>query len=162
METLIQNLDLTAKGIWFPIALGIISLLYILFMPKHISWKVIYLTFGIGGFMATLLDVIVMSGWLDVFDLGQSKIPGLGDLISYSLIAPCFAVIFLNYFNPEKKWKYVVLFTLLSFLSEWMLVKVGYMKLKGWNTWWSLPVYFFIFGFWLPWHLRVIKMASEN
>ncbi len=34
MEGLIQNLDLSAKGIWFPILLGIISLLYMLFYAK--------------------------------------------------------------------------------------------------------------------------------
>lgn len=162
MESLIQNLDLSAKGIWFPILLGIISLLYMLFMPKHISWKIIYLTFCVGGFMAILLDVIIMSGWIDVFDLGKAKLPGLGDLISYSVIAPCYAVIFLNYYQPERKWILVVLFTLLSFLSEWILVKVGYMKLKGWNTWWSIPVYFLIFGFWLPWHMRLIRKSSEK
>lgn len=124
MEGLFQNLDLSAKGIWFPIFLGIISLLYMLFMPKHISWKVIYLTFCVGGFMAILLDVIIMSGWIDVFDLGQAKVPGLGDLISYSVIAPCYAVIFLNYYQPERKWILVVLFTLLPFYLSGCLLKL--------------------------------------
>lgn len=157
MEKFIRNLDLSANSIWFPITLGIISLLYMIFMPKQLSWKEIYLTFGVGGFLAMLFDVIIMSGWIDAFDLGKPMIPGLGDLICYSVIAPSYAVIFLNYFNRERKWLYVSLFTLLSFLSEWILVQVGYMKLKEWNTWWSLPVYILIFGFWLPWHLRLLR-----
>lgn len=112
--------------------------------------------------MAILLDVIVMSGLIDAFDLGDPNTAGLGDLLSYSLIAPCYAVIFLNYFKQERKWIYVVIFTLLSILSEWLLVQVGFMELKGWNTWWSLPVYIVIFGFWLPWHLKIIRSASKT
>jgi hypothetical protein len=162
MEKLITNLDLSAKGGWLPITLGILSLLYLLFMPKHISWKEIYLTFGVGGFLSLLFDVIIMSGWFDVFDLGNPKMPGVPDLISYIVVAPCYAVIFLNYLKPKRKWIYVTLFTILAFLSEWLLVKVGFMQLKGWNTWWSLPVYILIFGFWLPWHLNVIRKASEK
>ncbi len=162
MEKFIQNLDLSAKGIWVPIILGTISLLYMLFMPKRLSWREIYLTFGIGAFLAILLDVIVMSGLIDIFDLGDPNKQGLGDLLSYGIAAPCYAIIFLNYFEQEKKWMYVVLFTLLSFLSEWILVQVGFMELKGWNTWWSIPVYIIIFGFWLPWHLRVMRNVSET
>ncbi len=39
MGNFIQNLDLSAKGIWFPITLGIISLIYIFFMPKRLTWR---------------------------------------------------------------------------------------------------------------------------
>ncbi|WP_342048795.1 hypothetical protein [Bacillus sp. OTU530] len=161
MEKFIQNLDLSAKGIWFPIVLGAISLLYMLFMPKRLSWGEIYLTFGVGGFLSVTFDVIIMANQLDVFDIGDPTREGLGDFMSYVVIPPCYAVIFLNYLRKENKWMLVALFTLLSFLSEWILVHVGYMKLKGWHTWWSIPVYIIIFGFWLPWHLRLIRRTLE-
>lgn len=162
MEKFIQNLDLSAKGVWFPIVLGVVSLLYMLFMPKRLSWREIYLTYGVGAFLAITMDIIIMGGQIDVFDLGDPKKEGIGDIMSYGVSAPCYAVIFLNYLKQEKKWMYVVLFTLLSFLSEWILVQVEFMKLKGWNTWWSLPVYIVIFGFWLPWHLNLIRKTSEK
>ncbi|WP_339147153.1 MULTISPECIES: hypothetical protein [unclassified Sutcliffiella] len=68
MEKFIQNLDLSAKGIWFPIVLGIISLLYMLFMPKRLSWKEIYITYGVGAFLAITMDIVIMGSQIDVFD----------------------------------------------------------------------------------------------
>jgi hypothetical protein len=161
MEKFIQNLDLTAKGIWFPITLGTITLIYILFMPKRLTWREIYLIFGTIGYVALIIDMFFMLNYFDIFDLGRNpKQEGIGDLISYGVIPSCYAVIFLNHLKQEKKWLFVALFTLLSFLSEWMLVQVGYMKLKGWQTWWSIPVFIIVFGFWLPWHLRLIRKES--
>ncbi|QGH35291.1 hypothetical protein GI584_15080 [Gracilibacillus salitolerans] len=157
MEKFIQNMDLSAKGIWLPIILGVIALAYMLFMPKRLSWREIYFTFGVGAFLSVTVDIVIMGSILDAFDLGDAKKEGIGDLMSYGVAAPCFAVIFLNYFKQEKKWMYVILFTLISLLSEWLLVQVGFMKLKWWQTWWSIPVYIAIFGFWLPWHLRLIR-----
>jgi hypothetical protein len=161
MEKFIQNLDLTAKGIWFPITLGTIALIYILFMPKRLTWREIYLTFGTIGYVALTIDMFFMLNYFDIFDLGRDpKQEGIGDLISYGIIPSCYAVIFLNHLKLEKKWLFVALFTLLSFLSEWMLVQVGYMKLKGWQTWWSIPVFIIVFGFWLPWHLKLLRKES--
>ncbi|MBT2695911.1 hypothetical protein J7E79_00415 [Bacillus sp. ISL-40] len=157
MEKFIQNLDLSAKGIWFPIIWGIIVLIFVLFMPKRLTWREIYLTFGVGAFISVIMDIAIVGYILDLFDLGNPIKEGLGDLISYAFIAPCYAVIFLNYYKPDKKWLYVLLFTLISVVSEWILVQVGFMKLKGWHTWWSIPVYLVVFGFWLPWHLRLIR-----
>jgi len=161
MEKFIQNLDLSSKGIWFPITLGTISLIYIFFMPKRLSWREIYFIFGTSGYVAIMIDVFLMLNYFDVFDLGHNPMQeGIGDLISYGIIPSCYAVIFLNYLKPEKKWLYVTLFTLLSSLSEWMLVQVGYMKLKGWHTWWSIPIFIIVFGFWLPWQLRLLRKGS--
>lgn len=161
MDKFIENLDLSAKGVWFPIVIGIISLLFMLFMPKRLSWREIYLTFGVVGFVTLVIDVIIMSTWLDIFDLGSKpNIEGIGDLVGLALIPSCIAVIFLNFLKQEKKWVYVAIFTLLSFLYEWTLVQVGYMKNKGWHTWWSIPVYIFVFGYWLPWQLGLIRNSS--
>ncbi|WP_223596773.1 hypothetical protein [Neobacillus bataviensis] len=161
MEKFIQNLDLSSKGLWFPITLGTIFLIYILFMPKRLSWGEIYFIFGTTGFVAITIDVFIMLNYLDVFDLGRDpKQEGIGDFICYGIIPSCFAVIFLNYFRQEKKWIYVTIFTILSSLSEWLLVQVEYMKLKGWHTWWSIPVFIIVFGFWLPWQLRLIRKES--
>ena len=160
MGNVVENLDLSAKGIWFPIILGIIVLIFMLFMPKRLTWREIYLTFGVGAFISSISDIVIVGAILDLFNLGNPIKYGLGDLMSYAVIAPCYAVIFLNYYKPEKKWLYVLLFTLISVVSEWILVQVGYMKLKGWQTWWSIPVYLVVFGFWLPWHLNLIRMKT--
>ncbi|MBT2736570.1 hypothetical protein [Bacillus sp. ISL-7] len=158
MEGITQNLDLSAKGIWFPITLGTVALIYIIFMPKRLSWREIYFIFGTTGYVAIVIDVFLMLNYLDVFDLGRDpKQEGIGDLISMGIIPSCYATIFLNYFKQEKKWIYVTLFTIVSFFSEWMLVQIGYMKLKGWHTLWSIPVFIIVFGFWLPWQLKLLR-----
>lgn len=161
MEKFIQNLDLSSKGLWFPITLGTILLIYIVIMPKRLSWREIYFIFGITGYVAITIDVFLMLNYLDVFDLGRNpQQEGIGDFICYGIIPSCFAVIFLNNFNPVKKWISVTIFTILSTLSEWLLVQVGYMELKGWNTLWSIPVFIIVFGFWLPWQLRLLRKES--
>lgn len=132
-------------------------------MPKRLTSREIYLIFGTIGYVAVIIDMFFMLNYFDVFNLGRkSKQEGIGNLISYGLIPSCYAVIFLNHFKQEKKWIYVIIFTLLSALSEWMLVQVGYMKLKGWQTWWSIPVFIIVFGIWLPWHLKIIRKESSN
>lgn len=35
MHSIIQNLDLSARGIWFPISVGLLLLFFALFMPKR-------------------------------------------------------------------------------------------------------------------------------
>jgi len=158
MEKFIQHLDLSSKGLWYPMALGIILLIYIIFMPKRLSWREIYFIFGATGYVAITIDVFLMLNYLDVFDLGRDpQQEGIGDFVCYGIIPSCFAVLFLNYYKQEKKWIYVAIFTILATISEWLLVKVGYMKLIGWNTLWSIPVFIIVFGFWLPWQLRLLR-----
>ncbi len=157
MEKFIHNLDLTSKGVWFPIVLGIISTVYLIFMPKRLSWREIYFIYGVSAFVAITLDVIILGSQIDLFDLGSPDTEGIGDLFSYGLVAPSFAIIFLNYLKPDKIWLYVIGFTLLSFSFEWLLVQLGYMKLKGWNTVWSIFVYILVYRYWLPWQLRLLR-----
>jgi hypothetical protein len=162
MKNIIENLDLGAEGIWFPMLFGTLALLYMLFMPKkRISWREIYFTFGLIGFVTWALDVTFLATYLDMFDLGDDpKSTGIGDFMALAIVPPCLAVIYLNYYRQEKRWMYVVFFTLLSLLFEWGLVQLNFMKLYGWQTWWSIPVYILVYAFWLPWHLRLLRKSS--
>ncbi|MEI5988508.1 hypothetical protein [Dehalobacter restrictus] len=45
---------------------------------------------------------------------------------------------------------------MLSFLYEWELTNLGYMKLKGWQDWYSIPIFILVYGVWLPWHYEVL------
>jgi len=157
MQVFLMNLDLAEKGAWFPLVFGSLALLIMLFIPKRMTAGEIYATFGVVAFVTLAIDIYLMASWLDVFDLGSPDINGLADLVTYSVVPSSLAVIFLNCFKSEKKWVYVVLFTLISFLFEFILVQVGYMNLKGWQSWYSIPVYLAVYGLWLPWHLRLIR-----
>ncbi|MEW9674324.1 hypothetical protein [Ammoniphilus sp. 3BR4] len=156
LHKIMDNLDLQSKGIWFPITFGVIVLLFALFMPKRLSWREFYLTFGLVGWIGWMSDIFI-GITLDWFDLGIPNKIGLADIISIGIIPSALSVIFLNYYEEKRKWLYAIGFTALSFAFEWVAVQVGYMKLHGWNTWWSLPVYIFVYGFFLPWHIKLIR-----
>lgn len=161
MENFIENLDLYAEGIWWPMLSGTFLLFYMLFMPKkRISWKEVYFTFGLVGFVTWVLDGPLLATYLDWFDLGDDpKLTGIGDFMALAIVPSSLAVIYLNYYRREKRWMYVVLFILISLLFEWGLVYVDYMKLHIWRTWWSIPVYVIVYAYWLPWHLRLLRKS---
>lgn len=125
-------------------------------MPKSLKKSEIYFTFGVVGFVALILDVFVLATTLDVFDLGNQHIVGAGDIISYGIISPCMAIIFLNFYKKKNKWIYVSIFTLISFLHEIILVIIGYMKLHGWNSIFSIPAHIISYGYWFPFHLKLM------
>ncbi|OHR69749.1 hypothetical protein HMPREF3291_00375 [Bacillus sp. HMSC76G11] len=156
----LKDLDLLAKGVWYPITVSIITILFMLFMPKRISWRDIYITFGVGGYLTWMID----SGMnqIDIFHLADPQKVGVGDVISYGIIPSALAVIYLNYLKFDSKWWLVILFTGLSFFLEWGMVQSGYMKLNGWHTWWSIPVYLIVYGLWLPWHLKFIRSSKST
>lgn len=163
MNTFIQNLDLQEKGIWLPLAAGTILLIFVLLMPKRkINWRGIYLTFGVVGFITLIIDIFLMAQYLDLFDIGNPTIEGVGDLMTYAVIPPSLAVVYLNYYDRGKKWLYISLFIIISFSFEWGLTQAGYMELKGWQNWYSLPVYYIIYSLWLPWHSNLMQHTNKE
>lgn len=162
MESIIKNLDLYAKGLWLPVSLGIIILLYALLMPKkEISWRELYITIGVIGF-ATWISDSIFAKYLDLVDFGDRKIVGIGEFITYNFVPSSLSVIYLNYLNKANKWKLVIIFTVISFLIEWAVVKVGYMKLTHWNHLFSIPIFFFVYSYILPLHFKIIKCKKDK
>ncbi|WP_134702283.1 hypothetical protein [Ammoniphilus sp. YIM 78166] len=151
-----DNLNLDVKGFWYIFAGAVLTLGYMLFMPKKLRWREIYLTFGVVSTLAFVSHTIV-GVWFDAFDLGKKGGYGVADIFVMVIISPIMAIIFLNYFKPDKKWIYAIIFSIVSFFYEWGAVQAGFMRLKWWHTWWSIPVYLFIFGIFLPWHLRYLR-----
>jgi len=133
MNTIVKNLDLTSKGSWFPITLSILLLLFALFMKKkQLTWREIYLTYGVFGFITWMLDTIT-GNVLDFYDVGSAHITGLGDFMAFSFIPSSLAVIFSNFRTEKNRWLMVVLFTMISMLSYWGIEWVGYFRDKGWS-----------------------------
>jgi hypothetical protein len=149
-----------AKGWWFPAVVTAVLLLIILIMPKRLKWKEIYSTYGVVAAFVWLLDTIIAVPF-DLFDIGDPLKRGLPEILLYAFIPPFLSIIFLNYYKIEKKWVYVILFVILSSIIEWLTIKVGLMKLKGWNTLWSIGVFFIFYGFFLPWHIKFIRNTSK-
>ncbi|MFP3126008.1 hypothetical protein OH784_25510 [Ectobacillus funiculus] len=75
-EKIINNFDIHATGFWYPLSLTIPLLLFVLVMSKRLSWKEIYITFGVVGLLSTITDLIFGAN-LDFYDLGKPQHEGL-------------------------------------------------------------------------------------
>ncbi|MEH7549455.1 MULTISPECIES: hypothetical protein [Bacillaceae] len=157
MQQFIVNLDLGAKGLWFPVTASILFALTVLIISKkHISWREIYITFGIVGFVTWFSDGLIARE-LDLFDIGDPNKAGIGDVLSYTFIPTSLAILYLNYLTKNNKWKLTLYFTLIALLIEFGMVYVGYLKFKGWNWLASIIVFLLAFGFLLPIHIKLIR-----
>ncbi|MEH7505364.1 hypothetical protein V7152_25740 [Neobacillus drentensis] len=144
-----------SQGWWYPAILSVILLLIVFFMPKkRINWKEIYITFGVIGYIVWMIDMTIAVPF-DLFDLGNPRKEGLPELTLFGIIPSCLSVIYLNFYKEEKKWFLVIFFVILSLIFEWLTTRVGLMK--HWNTWYSTPVHFVAYAFYLPWHLKFIR-----
>lgn len=157
MDKFIHNLDLGAKGIWFPITVSIVLVLTSLFIPKkNITWRDMYITFGIVGLFTWISDAIVARGF-DLIDLGDPTKGGIGEILSYTFIPTSLSILFINYFTKKNKWKLTILFTILSFLIETGMLFFGYMEYTGWSMFISFIVFIIAFYFLLPIHIKILK-----
>ncbi|WP_299093282.1 hypothetical protein [uncultured Metabacillus sp.] len=160
MQGFIENLDLGAKGLWFPVSVSILLAVIVLFIPKkNISWREIYITFGVVGFVTWFCDGLVAREF-DLLDLGHPNKAGLGDTLCYTFVPSSLAILYLNYLTKNNKWKLTIIFTVISLLIDIGMVNVGYMNYKGWDWLMSIIVFLIVFGFLLPIHIRLIR--NEN
>jgi hypothetical protein len=140
-----------------PVTIAVLALV-ILLMPKHITWREIIYTWAVVGYIAWIGDMII-SVIFDLYDIGPTKEATPIDIFAISMIPAQFSIVFLN-FLPKKNnriWLYAIVWTLLTFLFEWLTTYTGYMDNKGWKTWYSLPGYFFVYLFFLRWHLKYFR-----
>ncbi|MDD3653960.1 MAG: hypothetical protein PHO01_07230 [Desulfotomaculaceae bacterium] len=141
---------------YFVIVTIIFNLLCIWFMPKKLSWKEIYITWGIFAAITINTDIIVG----EIIDLYDFTAPGLQfeDVFIDALLPPSFAIIFLNFMPEDNNTfiKYLVFWTAFSVSYEWAAVHYGFIILKGWSLWYSFLVYFLVFLL-LRWHLKFIR-----
>ncbi|ALC81747.1 MULTISPECIES: hypothetical protein [Bacillus] len=157
MNNLLDKLDLTSKGLWFPIVVTILLFITVLIVPKkHITWREVYITFGILGFATWLSDTLVARVF-DLIHLGNPKEAGIGDILSYTFIPTSLGVLFFNFFTKKNKWKLTIFFTVLSLLVDIGMQLSGYMAYNGWNLIYSIIFYLFAFRFLLPFHIRLIR-----
>ncbi|KKI92884.1 hypothetical protein WQ54_06785 [Bacillus sp. SA1-12] len=157
MQEFIKNLDLGAKGMWFPVLVSILLAVIVLFIPKkNISWREIYITFGVVGFVTWFSDGLIAREF-NLIDLGNPNKAGLGDTLLYTFVPSSLAILHLNYLTKNNKWKLTIMFTVISLLIEFGIIYVEYMNYKGWNWFISLIVYLIVFGFLLPIHMKIIR-----
>jgi phosphatidylserine synthase len=161
MQKFIENLDLGAKGLWFPVIISILLATTALFIrKKNITWREIYITFGVVGFVTWFSDGMI-ARVIDMFDIGHPKKAGLGDILSYTFIPTSLSILYLNYLTRNNKWKLTIGFTFLSLLVEFGMIHSGYMKYKGWNWYISILTFLLAFGYLLPKHISIIRSDGK-
>jgi hypothetical protein len=145
------------KGEWYVWTLVIVSILFVLIMPKkNLTWVGIFITFVFSAGLTWTFDTISMSIF-DLFDLAKKISIELSDALLIGFVPASIATIYVNFYKPQKKWIYVFVFTFLCFVLELGLVQFGYMKNNAWKTWYGIPVYFIIFKFFYPLYLKLIS-----
>ncbi|MDQ0899279.1 MULTISPECIES: hypothetical protein [unclassified Paenibacillus] len=150
------------KGEWYVWSLFVFWILTVLLMPKkNLTWVGVLVTFGVTSSITWFCDTLIGSAF-DLFDLSKTNAVELSDSILVTFVPACIVTVYVNYLDLKRKWVYAFFFTLLSFGLEWVLVKVGYMRNKNWNTLYSIPVYFIFFAFFFPWLLRMISKKEVN
>ncbi len=130
-------------------------------MPKRLTLKEMYYSAGIIGFGAWLGNALV-GDVFGAFQIGPSPKTYVIDYIFISFIPLAIGLIYVNFLTKNKSTLYKWLWVVVSYLLEWGTVASGYMVNKGWQTWYSLPVYIFVFIFFLPWHLKYMRREHRN
>ncbi|MGS2779686.1 hypothetical protein ACVBAX_20195 [Robertmurraya sp. GLU-23] len=144
------------EGEWYVWTLVIISIIFVLIMPKkNLTWVGIFITFVFSAGLTWTFDTISMSTF-NLFDLAKKISIELSDALLIGIVPASIATIYVNFYKPQKEWVFVLSFTLLCFVLELGLVQFGYMKNNGWNTWYGIPVYFIIFKFFFPWYFNLL------
>ncbi|BBN99685.1 hypothetical protein [Sporolactobacillus terrae] len=156
MHIFFTRMDLQAKGIWFPLLIALLLILYVLVMKKRqLTWRQIYMTFGVVCGAAWILDII-SAIYFETFVYGSNHGIGIADLLVISTVPSCLAIIYLNYWTVARRWVLPILFTLISLLIEWLAITAGYYRHLYWGMHYSLINFFIIYRWLLPLHKRAI------
>ncbi|PFA63126.1 hypothetical protein CN378_19045 [Bacillus sp. AFS015802] len=139
-------------------ALIVILFIVLFFVPKKLSLKENLIMFPFIGYFAAVSHVVV-GLMLDYVDFGYYKKVEVTDLFLVMLTPSLIGLLFLNLVKNGKFLRYVIIWTILSFLIESAFSLNGYMKHLEWKLWYSIPVYFMAF-FTLHWFFyRVVRKS---
>lgn len=155
-QEVLNRMDLTAKGSWFIYLTGAIAFLLSVTVTKNISRREWFLLFGMIGFIGLMVDIILFF-ILDLMDSGQPSIGGIPDIFMYVIGPASMGVLFLNHHDSPTRLIRILFFSVLSFLIEFILGKIGFLTLKGWKPVYSIPFYLFLFAIFLPGMLKLIR-----
>lgn len=134
---------------WFVIITTIVLLIIIWKLPKIFSTSqaVTYFVYGI--FIGMFFDHTISVPPFDFYDVNDSSSYQVIDFISYIMYGP-YSYIFIYFYSKlkivgYKSIGYIVLWTALSILMEWIGTKIGlYHYKQGYRLFFSIPIYLFV------------------
>jgi hypothetical protein len=156
----LNRLDLTPEGAWLVYLAGAVLMPLSLVLKKHLKWKEWYVTFMVLGSIGWLGNILFFYQ-LDLLDSGKPSIGSIPDTIMFFITPACVGVIFFNFFTSIRyKWVVSATFTIGSLIAEYLLVIVGFLGQKGWEIWYSIPIYIVLYFLFLPWHIKFVRDKS--
>ncbi|WML39281.1 hypothetical protein RCG19_19170 [Neobacillus sp. OS1-2] len=152
---------------WFVIGMIIGGLGLIYFLPKMYPLLTTLFFLLMGPYLGLVFDHTLAVLPLDLYDVGDSPGYSLFDLLSYTMYAP-FGYIFIYFYEKlyikgQATVIYIIIWSLMAILLEWMCVKVGIFRYKnGYKLFYSIPVYFFVESLLLLLYLKFFKIKPRN
>lgn len=123
--------------LWITFAILII---FLFVMPKKLTWRKNILAIPVVSYCAWIAHFLIAVK-LDFVDFGPTKEVEYPDFFLVTLIPPLLAITYLNYLKNNHYMMYAVIWSVGSFLIEYLLSLSGFMKHYEWRLWYSLPVY---------------------
>ncbi len=125
-------------------------------MPAKLKRQEFLFHFATVGYVVWMVNITIAAPF-DIFDIGTKR-DGLPELLLYGFIPSLLALIFLNFYKEGKKnISLVFLFVIISFILEYFTTKSGIMTSGIWKPWYSIPVFFIAYYFYLPWQLKFLR-----
>ncbi|MDG0792636.1 hypothetical protein OMP38_18445 [Cohnella ginsengisoli] len=143
-------------GNWFAYASAVAAIAALIFSPRRLTKKEIYITYFVM-IALTIYTDLCFGLLLDLYDFINPDV-SLSDLVLQAALPPTAGVLALNYMPAGNKLfaLYLTVIVALALLFEWLSLKTGYLVYKGWSLYYSLPIYALGLLF-LRWHLRFIR-----
>jgi hypothetical protein len=123
-----------------------------LIRKKQLSWHSIVLSYVMAVFSADMLEVtfnLLLNLYKFPTHLSSNHIAEneLGIVFADTLILPFTFIVFVYYARKGRPWTTSLLFALISIISEWIYLRMGYMKYIHWSLAYSAAIYLIGFRF---------------
>ncbi|GAA0479829.1 hypothetical protein GCM10008986_00340 [Salinibacillus aidingensis] len=144
---------------WFVLTGVILSYLLVFLLPRRFPLSVILLVMLCAIVFARVLDHMMASPSLDLYDIMDKGNYELFDLVLYSFYAP-FAYLYIylfDKFNVKGIWTglYILVWSLIAIGFERVNVYFGVFNYHGWKGAYSFPVYLAVQSFTLLFFLYI-------
>ncbi|MCD7034084.1 hypothetical protein LRR81_07550 [Metabacillus sp. GX 13764] len=134
----------------FVLIAGFIIMFLVLFLPRRLLLAEIIMIWFFNYFLAELADFTLARPPLDLYHFNDTRYYDWFDLILYVFLYPPAAYLFVHCyekfrFRGKKLLLYILLFAIVTTILEGISAYFGVFTYNGWKTWYSIPVYCFIY-----------------
>jgi hypothetical protein len=147
---------------WFIVAILIITITIIIFLPKRFPLSLSIMYFIVGTFMGVLFDHTSSIEPFDYYDVNDSSRYEFFDFMSYIMYGP-FTYLIIYFYDKlnikgYKNLLYILFLTGFGIMVEWICVKMGVFHYKnGYQILFSVPIYMVVNSVYLIYYHLIQK-----